>query len=133
MATGGFGYTVRISISSVMTAIASIIDGDVPEMEKVLKESTGHDSVNGWAEYTPTGKRKASAFTLTLGWAAGAPTHAALIAAFNSESPVNFNFSDPDGVETFAFAGHVSKLGRSYQQEDLTLCKVTIQPTGPVT
>ncbi|HZU86753.1 MAG TPA: phage tail tube protein [Anaerolineaceae bacterium] len=132
MASGGFGYTVRINISGTLTAIAAILDGDVPEMEKVMKESTGHDAVGGWAQFTPTGKRKANAFTLTLGWSPAAATHAALITAFNSESTVNFNFSDPDGVETFAFAGHVTKLGRAYGQEDLMTCKVTIQPSGAV-
>jgi hypothetical protein len=130
---GGFGYTVKITVDSVLTAIAHITDGDVPELEKVLKESTGHDSSGGWAEYTPSGKKKAAAFTLTLGWDPASTTHAALLAAFGSDTPVNFEITDPQGEESIAFAGHVQKMGRTYDQEGMRSCKVTIQPTGAIT
>ncbi len=127
---GGFGLTVKIDVTAVQTAIAHILAGDMPEFEKVLKESTGHDSTGGYAEWIATGKRKVGAFTLTLGWDKAHATHAAILAAFNSNSPVNMTVMDPAGSETIAFAAHIQKLGRISTQEDEYQCKVTIQPTG---
>lgn len=134
MATqGGFGLQIRISVSATLTAIVHIQEADMPEFEKVLAEVTAHDSAGGYAEYIATGKRKVNEFEMTLLWDKAAATHAAVLAAFNSDAPVNMSVSDPDGAETIAFAAHVYKMGRVSEQEEGYQCVVTIQPTGQPT
>lgn len=130
---GGFGLVVKISIAAVMTVVAHVLDGELPEFEKILKEVTGHDATGGYAEFIATGKRKLNAFNLTLLWDKAQATHAAMITAFNSEDPVNMSVQDPDGAEVIAFSAHIQKLGRISTQEDGYQCKVAIQPTGQPT
>ena len=38
---GGFGLTAKIKISTTMTAIVAILDGEIPEFEKFVAEMTG--------------------------------------------------------------------------------------------
>lgn len=134
MATqGGYGLTIKIQVSATLTTIVHVLEADMPEFEKVLAEVTAHDSAGGYAEHIATGKRKINEFEMTLLWDKAAATHAAVIAAFNSDSPVNMSVADPDGAETIAFSAHVYKMGRVSEQEEGYQCKVSIQPTGQPT
>jgi predicted secreted protein len=134
MATsGGFGLQVRIDVSSTQTAIANLMEGEIPEFEKFIVESTSHGAASGYATYQATGKRKLNEFKVKLGWDKTTATHTAVIAAFNSNSPVSMSVLAPDSSETISFSAHVTKLGRMAEQEDMYTCEVTIQPTGAPT
>ena len=131
---GGFGLTVKIKISTVMTAIAEVIDGEIPEFEKFIAEMTPHSATGGYATYVATGKRKLNEFKLTLGWDSDDSTHAAILAAFDSNATVDMAIISPDGTdEVIAFAAHVTKIGRITAQEDGYKCDVTVQPSGAPT
>jgi hypothetical protein len=130
---GGFGLIVKISISSTLTAIAELIDGEIPEFEKFIAEMTPHSATGGYATHVATGKRKLNEFKITLGWDSDDVTHAAILAAFDSNDAVNMSIAAPAADETIAFAAHVTKVGRITAQEDGYKCDVTIQPTGAPT
>lgn len=130
---GGFGLKVKITVSTVLTAIAHITDAEFPEFEKILKEVTGHDATGGYAEFIATGKRKVNSFPVTLAWDSSASTHAAILAAFDSNDAVAMSIEDPAGDEVISFNAHIQKVGRISDQEDGYKCKVTIQPTGQPT
>lgn len=127
---GGYGVVAKIKVSSIMTAIVHVLDMEFPEFEKILADVTAHDSPGGYQEMIATGKRKMNPCKMTLLWDVVATTHAAVLAAFNSDSTVDFSVQDPDGTEVIAFACHVSKLGRISEQEEGYKCEVEIQPTG---
>lgn len=131
---GGFGLSVKIKITSTMTAIAELLEGEIPEFEKFVAEMTPHSATGGYATYVATGKRKLNEFKITLGWDSDDSTHAAIIAAFDSDSPVDMSVVSPDGTdETIAFSAHITKIGRIAEQEDGYKADVTIQPTGAPT
>lgn len=127
---GGFGAVLKITVSAVLTAVTHVVDFEFPELEKILAEITAHDSPGGWAEFISTGKRKANSFTCRLTWDIAEVTHAAVVAAFDSDLPVVMSAEDPNGYEVIQFSAHVSKLGRIAEQEEGYSCDVTIQPTG---
>jgi len=127
---GGFGLTVQITVSAALTAIADLVDGEIPEFEKFLAEMTPHSASGGYAVHVATGKRKMNEFKITLGWDSDAATHAAILAAFDSNDPVGMAVITPGADETITFSAHVSKVGRLSPQEDGYKCDVTIQPTG---
>lgn len=129
---GGYGVICRISVSGTLTAITNLLDVTFPEQEKLLWESTAHDTASGYVTFLATGLRQLNEFTLTLGWDDTASTHAALLAGYNSDSTVNMNIQDPDGQEVIAFAAHITKLGRVAELKGGYKCEVTVQPTdGP--
>lgn len=128
--SGGFGLQVKISVSSVLTAIAKMTEGEIPEFEKFIAENTSHGATGGYATYKATGKRKLNEFKVTLEWDVAEATHAAVVAAFDSDDEVNMSVVAPDGSENIAFAAIVNKIGRISQQEDVYKADVTIQPTG---
>ena len=130
---GGFGLTVKISISAVLTAIAELLDGEIPEFEKYLAEMTPHNATGGYAQHVATGKRKMNEFKVTLGWDSDETTHAAILAGFDSNDPVSMSVVSPGADETIAFSAHIQKVGRLSPQEDGYKCDVTIQPTGAPT
>lgn len=127
---GAFGSVLKIDVTASLTAVTHVTDFEFPEFEKILAEITAHDSPGGYAEYISTGKRRMNAFTCRLTWDVSQATHAAVLAAFDSDDPVNMSAEDPDGSEVIAFSGHVAKLGRIAEQEEGYSCDVTIQPTG---
>ena len=65
---GGFGVVLKIMVGTVLTAVAAVMDVDFPEFEKILSESTGHDSTDGYKEWIASGKRALNEFTCTLTW-----------------------------------------------------------------
>lgn len=126
---GGFGAVLKIDVSG-LTAVTHVKDFEFPEFEKILADITAHDSPGGYEEMIATGKRKMNEFTCTLVWDIGETTHAAMVAAFDSDDAVNMSTEDPDGLEVITFAAHVQKLGRIAEQEEGYQCEVTIKPTG---
>lgn len=130
---GGFGVSVKIAVSSTLTAIAHVASGALPEFEKMVAEVTGHDAAGGYAEWLATGKRKVNQFALTLVWDPAESTHAALKAGFDSNDSVAMSFESPDGYEIVSFDALIVKLGRVSEQEGYYQCDVTIQPTGQPT
>lgn len=128
-AQGGFGVTLMLN----GTAIVQVEDIDELVFAKIIAEATGHDSDGGYYEAVATGKRKIEAFGCTLLWDSSAPTHAAVIAAFDDDAAQQFDWSDPDGDETIQFLAHVENIGRVSAQEDAYKASVLIHPTGTAT
>lgn len=131
MATqGGFGLSVQISISEVLTAVAKILDGEIPRFKRYLAEFTAHDSASGYDEYISTGRRGLDKFKLTLGWDIAETSHAAIVAAFNAETPVTMVVEDPAGSETITFDAFIEEVGRISKQKEGYTAEVVIQPTS---
>lgn len=130
---GGFGLQIKITVSAALTAIADLLEGEIPEFEKFLAEATPHSAAGGYAKYVATGKFKVNEFKFKIGWDKDEVTHAAILAAFNSTSTVNMSVVAPNADETIAFAAHVNKLGRVSEQEDAYTCEVTVTPSGQPT
>lgn len=127
---GGYGAVLKITVTASLTAVAHVRDFEFPEFERVVAEITAHDSPGGYAEYISTGKRKMNEFTCTLTWDKSEATHQAMLAAFNSDDPVEMSTEDPNGVEVIAFDALVTKIGRQAEQEEGYSAEVSIQPTG---
>ena len=136
MATqGGFGMVVsfQADTDTPLETIVNVLDGEIPEFEKFLADSTSHGSAGGYSEFIATGQRQMNSFKLTLGWDPADATHAALVTAFDSDSPVAMKVQDPNGDEVISFNAHIQKLGRVSKMKDMLKCEVTIQPTGQPT
>jgi formylmethanofuran dehydrogenase subunit E-like metal-binding protein len=129
-ATGGYGVTLKIMVSTTLTAVANVIDVDFPKFVKFIAESTGHDATSGYYTAVATGKRKLESFTATLAWDSVATTHAAIVTAFDSDAAVSMSIQDPDGVEIIAFSAHIEAITRISRQEEVYQAEVTIHPTG---
>jgi hypothetical protein len=129
---GGFGVVLKINTGS-LTAIVHVMEVDFPEMEKILFESTAHDSASGYAEWKSSGKRKLSDFKAKIHWDISAATHLAVQNAFASTSPIGMSIEDPGGSGVIAFNAHIQKMSRISEQEEGYFCEVTIQPTSKPT
>ena len=130
---GGFGLTFKIDISSSLTTIVDVLDGDIPEFTRFVAEMTPHSASGGWATFVATGKRKMEEFSFTVGWDSDETTHAALVTAFNSNNAVDFSVTTPGTDEAIAFSAQITKMGRMSEQEDGMKCEISIQPTGAPT
>jgi len=130
---GGYGVVVKITVASTLTAIAAIKKVKFSDQEKKLVDVTSHDSTGGWQEWLATGRFDQKEASLTLVWDKALPTHAALITAFTSTSPVNMSFQDKSGSEIIAFSAHITKMSRASEQEGAYECEVGVQPTGQPT
>ena len=127
---GGFGVALKIMVGTVLTAVVNIMDVDFPELEKILSESTGHDSTAGYAEHIATGKYKANEFNCTLTWDADETTHAAIVTAFDAAAAVSMSIEDPEGDEVISGSAHIRTISRIGRQEEHFIAEVAIQPTG---
>lgn len=127
---GAFGSKVKITVSAALTTIANLIDFDPLTLRKTLVNMTGHDSASGYDVYVDTGKRSIPSLKLTLGWDDSNNTHQALIAGYNSTSPVNMSVEDPAGTEVITFSAFIQEISRVYKQTDGYKAIITIQPTG---
>lgn len=133
MGTSGYGVVFKITISSVLTAVAKVSEIDFPEQEADTVEVTTHDSTGGVAEYIKTGLLRNNKFSMTLEWAPAVATHVALQAAWASAASVAMTLASAGPTETLAFSGLVTKLGRVSQKKGSYQCKVEVQPTGVIT
>lgn len=127
---GGYGVVVKITVASTLTAIAAIKKFKFPENEKKMADATTHDSDGGWAEWLATGRFEQKEASITLVWDKSLPTHAALVTAFNSTSPVSVSFQDHAGTEITTINAHITKMSRTSEQDGLYECEVGILPTG---
>ena len=129
-AQGGYGLQLQIEITSTLTTIVGVKEASFPEQEKIVADVTAHDSPSGYRVWIATGLRSLNEMEATVFWDTSEATHAELVTAFNSDAAVNMAIIDPDGDETIAFAGHITKIGRVSEQEDGYQATITIQPTG---
>lgn len=127
---GGFGLQIKMEITGVQTAIVDVVDGDIPKFVKVLAEMTSHSATGGYAQHVATGKRRVEAFNFTVGWDKDETTHAAVKAAYDSDSAVNMQVITPGADETISGSAHVFEIGRISEQEDGFQAEIAIQPTG---
>lgn len=133
-AQGGFGLTAQIDVSCVLTAIVDVLEGsELPKFKKFIADMTPHSSTNGWTVRVATGKRSLESFKLVLGWDSDAATHAAVQAAFDSDSPVDMTVASPGSDETIAFSAHIEEIARMTPQEDGYTAEVMVTPTGAPT
>jgi hypothetical protein len=132
MATqGGMGLEIKVTVTSTLTAIGHLLpETNWPKVEKILSEETGHDALNGYAEWKPTGKYAVGTFTLIVLWDPSATTHAALNAAFDSQDDVAMLISSPNGNEAWTFVAQVKSLGPSSKQDQGFRMAIDVQPTG---
>mgnify|MGYP000894144957 CR=1 FL=1 len=130
---GGFGLIVKIDIASTLTAITYLLDGELPKFKKFLAEATPQNAAGGYAVRVATGKRSLESFKVTLGWDSDETTHAAVLAAFDSDSPVNMSVISPGTDETIAFSAHIEEIGRVTKDEDAYKAEIVITPTGAPT
>ncbi len=127
---GSFGHDLKIMVATTLTTIANVVDMDYPALEKVVAESTGHDSTAGYAEWIATGKYTVGEFTITVVWDSADSTHAAIVTAFDAGAAVSMSLADPDTVETITFSAHVKGMTRQADQEDAYKAEIVFQPTG---
>ncbi len=130
---GGFGTKVTIKVGTAHTVIAHAREISAFELEKELADITAHNAPGGYAQWLDTGRRSIGELTITLTWDKNEPTHAALLAAFDSKQPTEFTFADPNSDETITFDGLIKKIGRVGEQDNAFSAEVTIQPTGQPT
>ena len=126
----GYGAILKITVSAALTAVAHVVDFEFPEFERMVADITAHDSPGGYAEWISTRKRKLNEFTCKLTWDIAQTTHAAIVAAFDSDTPVAMSVQDHSGYEVITFNAYITKLGRIADQEDGYSCDVSIQATG---
>lgn len=128
-AQGGFGLDLKLN----GTTIVQVQEVPFPRFMKFIVEATGHDSDGGYYEAVATGKRRIETMQATLFWDSSAATHAAVLAAFDSDAAVAMSIEDPDGDEVIAFKAHIEAIGRISQQQDAYKATVDIHPTGTAT
>ena len=132
--SGGFGLTVKIDVTAVLTAFVDLLEGsELPKFKKFLAEATPHNATQGYAVRVATGKRSLESFKVILGWDKDQATHAAVRTAFDSNSPVNMSVISPGADETIAFSAHIEEISRLTGQEDAYTAEVMITPTGAPT
>jgi hypothetical protein len=127
---GSFGHVLKIMVATTLTEIVNVVDMNYPTLEKVLAESTGHDSTAGYAEFMASGKYMVSEFTVTVVWDSAETTHAAIVTAFDAAAAVSMSIADPDTVETISGSAHVKAVNRQADQEDAYKAEIVFQPTG---
>jgi len=128
-AQGGFGLALTLN----GTAIVYMTDLSQLRVIKQLAEITGHDSAGGYYDAQEQGIRRLEPFDTTLIWDALEPTHEAIVAAFASNAPSSFSWTDPQSFETISFNARIGRVGRVAQQESAYIAHVEIRPVGKPT
>lgn len=132
-AQGGYGYSLKITVGTVLTAIVGVESGTFPEQMAYIAETTGHDATSGYYTSVKTGKKRLQPFDVMIFWDKSETTHAAIKTAFDADTSVNMSAQDPDGDEIVAFAANIETIGRISEQEDAFRATVRIHPTGAPT
>jgi hypothetical protein len=132
-AQGGFGLKLKITISTTLTLVISLRDGKFPQQFRFLAESTGHDATSGYYTAVDSGKKRLQPFTVKVAWDADAATHAAILTAFSSSTPVTWSVEDPQGDEVMSFSAFVESIDRMSTQEGIVEADIVIHPTGAPT
>ena len=130
---GGFGVIFKIDISSTLTAVTYLLEGEMPKQKKFVAEATPQNATGGYAVRVASGKRSLESFKLVLGWDSDETTHAAMLTAFDSDAPVNCSVISPGTDETIAFSAHIEEIARIPDPEGAYKAEVMITPTGAPT
>ena len=132
---GGTGLKVKIDVASTLTAIAELLDGDMPPQLKELAEMTAHPTTGNttYRTFVDTGLRELGEFQMTLGWDTTETTHSTILTAFAGTDPVAMSIEDPAGAEVIAFDAHIRQISRISKQTDGYKAQVTVRPTGAPT
>jgi hypothetical protein len=129
---GGFGLQVKINTGS-LTAIASVIDCEFPEQEKILDEFWTHDATSGYQRRVASGARDLKPFKMELAWDDAQATHAAILTNLAADVVVGFSIQDPDGQEVIAFNAHCSNIKRISEVDKALRAEVTVSPDAAPT
>lgn len=132
-AQGGYGYSLKIMVSTTLTAIVGVESGTFPEQMAYIAETTGHDATSGYYTAVKTGKKRLQPFDVMIFWDKAETTHAAIKTAFDADTSVSMSVQDPDGDEIIAFSANIETIGRISEQEDAFRATVRIHPTGAPT
>jgi hypothetical protein len=127
---GGFGAKFKIKVNTSLVAVAHVEDFSFPKEEAKTDDMTAHDSPGGFVERIKTGMRELKAFDVTLGWDRGESTHDALVAAYQSDDPVEVSVEDAKGAEVMQFNANIISLERVVAKDKHLTCKVGVEPTG---
>jgi hypothetical protein len=127
---GAFGIDLKIMVATTLTTIANVESVTFPKPDKVLAESTGHDSTAGYAEWIASGKRNLDEFSITVVWDSTDSTHAAIVTAFDADAAVSMSIEDPGAVEVISGSAHVKSVERKGDMESSFEADVVFQPTG---
>lgn len=130
---GGHGLSVKITISTTLTAVANVLEADFPEQIKTLWAFRRHDSSDGYMERVDTGLRDLTSFTMTLLWDVAETTHAAILTAFDATTALAMSIEDPAGAEVIAFNAFIERVGRISRSEEGFQATVQVTPTGAPT
>lgn len=129
----GYGAVLKITIAATLTVIANVKDFTFPQLAQDVVDVTTHDSAGGYSEWIKTGMTNFGSFKITLIWAPGLPTHAALSTALLSLVPVNMTLSSAGLGEVIAFPGLVLSINRKSDKKGAYEAEVEIQPAGAPT
>ncbi len=128
--TSGYGAIFKVTISSVLTAIANVKEIGFPDQMAETADVTTHDSASGYAEWIKTGLLRLGAFDLTLVWDPAAVTHIALLAALASTTPLVMTLTPRSLGEVISFSGFITKVARTSSTTGAYEAVVSVQPTG---
>lgn len=131
---GSFGIDLKITVSTTLTAIASMTDVAFPEQVAETADVTPHDAADGYRVKIMTGVKELTPFSCTVNWDSDDTTHAAMLTALGSNASVNMSIADPSGSdETIAFAALITRIGRIAPLSGGYQARVEITPTGKPT
>lgn len=130
---GGFGVIFKIDVSSTLTAVTYLLEGEIPKQKKFIADATPQNATGGYTVRVASGKRSLESFKVTLGWDSDEATHAAVLAAFDADTAVNCSVITPGTDETIAFSAHIEEISRLPDPEGAYKAEVMVTPTGAPT
>ena len=131
--SGGFGVSLKITISTTLTAVANVLDIAFPKQIREVADNTSHSATSGYRTYISTGIKALEKFTAKLEWDTDSATHAALVTALGSDTALAMSITSVDTDEAIAFSGFVVGIGRVSPLSGVYTADVEIQPTGAPT
>jgi hypothetical protein len=132
---GGPGIKLKITVSTVLTAIVNLLDVKFPKQSKEVYDQTAHPTsgTTAYRKMVDSGIRRLEPFVATLGWDDTAATHTAIVTAFDATTAVNMSIEDPGGQEIIAFSAIITSIQRIGAVGTGYTAEVEITPTGAPT
>jgi predicted secreted protein len=129
----GLGTVLRISISSVMTAVPWCQSITGPDETFDTIDVTTHSSTGGYREFI-TGLADGGELTCTINWHDDEAAHTALQDALTARELTGFQLLWPgyDTLNLADFDGYVTGLTRASPTDAQITRDLTIKITGPV-
>jgi len=131
--SGSFGVVFKIPVTATPVAVTKLVDVTWPKQTAETADNTAHDATSGYRTKIKTGVFNLEDHQLTLEWEDTEATHAALLAALASISPVSVSIEDPNGNEVIAYSANVKGLQRVTALSGVFQGVFDIEPTGPPT